>query len=203
LAKLPELTNEREQFARLLTECFPGLSEHQISLLWAHYELLSRWNRVLNLTSIRDLAEVVARHYCESLLLGAQLPPEPVSVLDVGSGGGFPGIPIAVLRPDCSLTLAESHHRKAVFLREATREYPNVRVAARRAEETGEQFDWTVSRAVRWSDVLKVRAAHVGLLLGAEDASQLRRKASIFEWEDPIELPGKRRVLIIGHQAGR
>jgi 16S rRNA (guanine527-N7)-methyltransferase len=203
LAHPPEQTSERKKFARLLAQCFPALSEHQIALLWTHYELLSRWNRVLNLTAIRDLAEVVDRHYCESLLLGAQLPPEPVSVLDVGSGAGFPGIPMAVLRPDCSFTLAESHQRKAVFLREATRDYPNVRVAARRAEDIPEHFDWIVSRAVRWGDALKVRATHAGLLLGAEDAGQLPREAGVWQWEDPIMLPGRRRVLIIGRHTGK
>jgi 16S rRNA (guanine527-N7)-methyltransferase len=187
----------------LLHECFPVLGERQISLLWAHYGLMMRWNRVLNLTAIRDLTEVVTRHYCESLFLGAQLPPEPVSVLDVGSGAGFPGIPIAVLRPDCLVTLAESHQRKAVFLREATRDYLNARVAARRAEEIAEDFDWIVSRAVRWNDVLEVRGAHVGLLLGAEDAAEAERKARGYRWEAPIDLPGgKRRVLVVGHRVG-
>lgn len=158
-----------------------------------------RWNRVLNLTTIRELPEIVARHYCESLFLGAHLPAEPVSVLDVGSGAGFPGIPMAVLRPDCSFTLAESHQRKAVFLREATREYGNVRVAARRAEEIPERFDWIVSRAVRWNDVLKVGAPHFGLLLGSEDAAEMQKKARGYRWEAPAELPwGERRVLMMG-----
>ena len=96
------------------------------------------------------------RHYCESLFVAIHLPEEPVSVLDVGPGAGFPGIPMAILRPDCRFTLAESHQRKAVFLREATRHLSNVRVAARRAEEAAGAFDWVVSRAVKWPDVSRV-----------------------------------------------
>jgi len=109
---------------------------------------------------------------------------------------------MAVLRPDSSFTLAESHQRKAVFLREATREYPNVRVVARRAEEIPEHFDWIVSRAVKWSDVLKARASHIGLLLGTDDAAEVLRKSRGYRWNTPIELPwGQRRVLVLGERS--
>lgn len=157
-----------------------------------------RWNRVLNLTSIGGLEEVVVRHYCESLFLGAQLPPEAVSILDVGSGGGFPGIPIAVLRPDCQVVLAESHQRKAVFLREATRGWSNVRVESRRAEEVGGEFEWVVSRAVRWEPIISLVQRHVGLLVSEEDA-QAAVKASGFTWAPLVWLPwGRHRVLLVG-----
>ena len=66
---------------------------------------------------------------------------------DIGSGAGFPGIPVAVLRPECQVALIESDHRKAAFLREATRDYPNVRIMRERAESAGEEFDWALSRA--------------------------------------------------------
>ncbi len=157
-----------------------------------------RWNRVLNLTSIGRLEEAVVRHYCESLFLGAHLPPEPVSVLDVGSGGGFPGIPIAVLRRDCQVVLAESHQRKAVFLREATRDWPNVRVEARRAEEVSGEFEWVVSRAVRWEPVLALARRHIGLLIGEEDARAATMTPG-FTWEPLVPLPwGRHRVLLLG-----
>lgn len=157
-----------------------------------------RWNRVLNLTSISSMEEAVVRHYCESLFLASQLPPEPVSVLDVGSGAGFPGVPMAALRPDCRIVLAESHQRKAVFLNEATRDWPNVRVEARRAEDVDGTFDWVVSRAVRWEPVLAVVQNSVGLLIGEEDA-QAAVGAPGFAWESAVALPwGLRRVLLVG-----
>jgi 16S rRNA (guanine527-N7)-methyltransferase len=119
-------------------------------------------------------------------------------VLDVGSGGGFPGIPIAALRPDCRIVLLESHQRKAVFLREATRDWPNVRVEARRAEDVQGTFDWVVSRAVRWEPVLGVVQRHVGLLIGEEDA-RAATAAPGFAWEPAIPLPwGRRRLLLLG-----
>ncbi len=111
-------------FADLLRERLRGiveLSPGQIAALEAHYELLVRWNKTVNLTTITSLEEAVERHYCESLFLGAHLPAGNLRVVDVGSGAGFPGFPVAILRPECSVTLVESHQRKAVFLREASR----------------------------------------------------------------------------------
>jgi 16S rRNA (guanine527-N7)-methyltransferase len=197
--------SETEDFARALTSGFGPfgqLSTDQVAELWRHYSLLVHWNRTLNLTSVTGLEDAVTRHYCESLFLGLQLPAASVSVLDVGSGAGFPGIPMAILRPDCRFTLAESHQRKAVFLREATRHLGHIRVAAGRAEELHETFGWVVSRAVKWSEVLKLpaagRAYALALLLGRDDAQELSKDE--FEWLPPIPLPwGKRRVLVIGH----
>ncbi len=199
-------------FAAILTRSFGPLhplSPETIAELLGHYELLLRWNKTLNLTSIAGLEEAVLRHYCESLFVGIHLPTSPVSVLDLGSGAGFPGIPMAILRPDCRVTLAESHQRKAVFLREATRHLSNVRVAACRAEKVEGAFDWVVSRAVKWPDVLKIAVAGaavvpirtVALLLGQEDAAEVVVQPK-FSWRQAIPLPwGHRRVLVIGQTA--
>ena len=216
--------SEAEDFSAVLASRFRQcgeLSSGVASELFRHYSLLLRWNRGMNLTSISGLEEAVVRHYCESLFLGVQLPAAAVSVLDVGSGAGFPGVPLAILRPDCTVTLAESHRRKAVFLREATRHLANVRVAACRAEEVAGRFDWVVSRAVKWADVLKVARLSgaapreggvaggesaeksgpaVGLLLGQEDAEAVRAgDGGGFEWCAAVHLPwGNRRVLMVG-----
>jgi len=125
-------------FPELLRKKLAGIlepSSAQVQILHAHYELLLRWNRVLNLTTIDSLEEAIERHYCESLFLAAHLNPRPLRLADVGSGAGFPGIPVAVVRPDCTVTLIESHKRKAAFLREATRKLPNVRVLSQRGED--------------------------------------------------------------------
>ncbi len=175
-----------------------GLSYEQVSALEAHYRLLQRWNRVLNLTSV-DQEDAIQRHYGEALFLGRHLPAGPLSVVDIGTGAGFPGIPVAVLRPDCTVTLVESHQRKAVFLKEATRQMANVRVLPKRAEEVPERFDWAISRAVSYGDlrkVLKRLAPHAALLTGAE----IPPESLGFEWEPGIPLPGGRqRFLRRGH----
>jgi len=193
-------------FPDLLREKLAGLVDltpEQIQLLQTHYELLKRWNRVLNLTAIDSLEEAVERHYCESLFLAAHLGQGPLRIADIGSGAGFPGIPVAVLRADCTVTLIESHARKAVFLREATRKLRNVRVLAKRAEEVAEQegferFDCAVSRAVSYKHlgrVLNSLAKTVDLLTGGEAPPG----DLCFTWNAPVPLPwGKQRFLTVG-----
>jgi 16S rRNA (guanine527-N7)-methyltransferase len=196
--------SEHEDFSRLLRQHFDEfrpLPPDQVARLYEHWCLLVRWNRSLNLTTVTALEESVVRHYCESLFVSIHLPNCPVSVLDVGSGPGFPGIPMAISRPDCQFTLAESHQRKAVFLREASRSLKNVRVESRRAAELDTaQFAWTVSRAVRWQDVLPLASQQAALLLGGDDAAQIASVAS-FEWRKPVALPwGDRRFLLVGRR---
>jgi 16S rRNA (guanine527-N7)-methyltransferase len=191
-------------FRELLRDRLSGiaeLSDAQAAALESHYNLLVRWNRTLNLTAIKDLAEVVERHYCESIFLAARLAAGPVRIVDMGSGAGFPGLPVAVCRPDCQLTLIESHQRKAAFLKEAARGLANVRVLGRRAEEVQEQFDLAISRAVSYRDLsatLKALAPAADLLSGAENPPAEMG----FLWGAPIPLPwGKQRYLWIGHRA--
>jgi 16S rRNA (guanine527-N7)-methyltransferase len=190
-------------FADLLRQRLAGIVEvsaGQVEALEAHYQLLLRWNRTLNLTSIKRMEEAVERHYCESLFLGTHLHQGRLRIADVGSGAGFPGFPVAVLRPDCSVTLIESHQRKAVFLREACRNLRNVRVLARRAEDVNEQFDWAISRAVSYKDLasfLKNLAPNVDLLTGGE----VPPDGIGFVWQLPILVPwGGQRFLRTGHQ---
>jgi len=143
-------------FRELLIQRVSGfckLSAAQLDQLQQHYELMLRWNKTINLTRIEEIEEAVDRHYAESLFLGSSLPPGALAVADVGSGAGFPGIPIAVLRPEVSMSLIESHQRKAVFLKEATRGLPNITVISERAEDVHDRFDWVVSRAVSWRDI--------------------------------------------------
>lgn len=161
-------------FLQLLSSEFAPygtLSEDQLARLEQHYSLLNRWNKKMNLTRITKLEDAVKLNYCESLFLGQCLPAGPLKIADVGSGAGFPGIPVAILRPECSVDLIESHQRKAVFLQEATRDCANVRVLARRAEECDPDYDWMVARAVRPADVLCLRlASNAALLVAAKDS---------------------------------
>ncbi|HUK16730.1 MAG TPA: 16S rRNA (guanine(527)-N(7))-methyltransferase RsmG [Bryobacteraceae bacterium] len=183
----------------LLAERFP-LRPEQFDALQQHYDLLRRWNRVLNLTSIEDVKEAAERHYGESLFLAAYLPAGALGIVDLGSGAGFPGFPVAVARPDAMVALVESHQRKAVFLREASRGMVNVRVLARRAESVAERFDWAVSRAVSYQDLgrsLARLAPAAALLTGAEPPPEILG----FRWDEPVRLPwGKQRFLRIGYR---
>jgi 16S rRNA (guanine527-N7)-methyltransferase len=178
-------------FPELLRQRLAGiveLSADQVATLEAHYELMVRWNRSLNLTTISGLEDVVERHYCESLFLGMFLPPTRQRIADIGSGAGFPGFPVAVLRPDCTVTLIESHQRKAVFLKEASRALPNVWVVAKRAEDVNETFDCVISRAVSYRDLSRSlsRLAPRALLLTGNEAPPTDLGLS---WQSPVALP--------------
>jgi len=158
---------------------YGSLTFAQIDALEAHYDLLTHWNSRLNLTRIESLEEAVRLHYCESLFVGTKLPAGPHRIVDVGSGAGFPGIPIAILRPECEVTLVESHQRKGVFLREASRNLANAKVITDRAENLKPEYDWLVSRAVSPEDVLKLRLANnLALLVGGEHMPGFERRES-------------------------
>ncbi len=160
-----------EDFRSLLAFEFSpcgNLTTEQLNLLDQHYQMLCRWNSKLNLTRITRLIDIVRFHYCESLYLGNYLPRKPLRIVDIGSGAGFPGIPVAIYRSDCRIDLVESHRRKAVFLREATRSLPNVRVIASRANDLIDGYDWMISRAVRAQDVMKLNLASKVALLGTQ-----------------------------------
>jgi len=175
-------------FHELLLERVSGfcqLSAAQLDQLERHYKLMLHWNKKINLTRIEGIDEAVDRHYAESLFLGVNLPSGPLSIADVGSGAGFPGIPIAVLRPECTVTLIESHQRKAVFLREASRSLSSVSVISKRAQEVTGKFDWIVSRAVSWEEIQKFafRLAPNLALLGTQ-APGLAEKVIPLPWAE-------------------
>ena len=187
-------------FAELLRERLGSvieLSPVYVHQLEKHFDLLNRWNRVLNLTSLKEPEAIVERHYCESLFLASHLPHGVLRIGDIGSGAGFPGIPLAIARPDCSVILIESNQRKSVFLREATRELANVNVIPARAEEITETFDWAISRAVRFSEIEKTvakLASNVATLGGPE-----MLPGNCFTWNTPIAVPwGNQRKLWLG-----
>jgi 16S rRNA (guanine527-N7)-methyltransferase len=186
-------------FRELLRRC-ASVNDVQAAQLEAHYELMCRWNRVLNLTRVEGLEEAIERHYCESLFLASAIPAVPgLRIADVGSGAGFPGYPVAVVRPECSVTLIESHRRKAVFLREASRSHPNVHVVVARAEDVHEEFDWLVSRAVSYGDLTGIVGRH-GRRIALLSGSEAPPAAWGLEWE-VTPLPwGKHRYLRVSRE---
>jgi 16S rRNA (guanine527-N7)-methyltransferase len=139
------------QIATILTPFLPSPPPGILPKLSTYLELLLKWNARTNLTAIRDPEEIVRRHFGESLFAGLHLAPEADSVLDFGSGAGFPGLPIALLHPEIAVTLAESQNKKSTFLREAVRTLGlKVEIWASRVETMPEdpQFHTVTLRAV-------------------------------------------------------
>jgi 16S rRNA (guanine527-N7)-methyltransferase len=136
--------------SRLLEPYLQPIPEALAGKLSVYLDLLLKWNARTNLTAIRDPEEIVRRHFGESLFTGAHLP-EATTLLDFGSGAGFPGLPIQLLLPDLMVTLAESQNKKATFLREVIRTLGlKTEVWAARVETmpTERQFDIVTLRAV-------------------------------------------------------
>jgi 16S rRNA (guanine527-N7)-methyltransferase len=96
------------------------LSPEQIEQFLAYLDLLLKWNRRMNLTALRTPAEIISRHFLDSLLLLPHLP-ETGRLLDIGSGAGFPGLPLKIARPGLTIDLVEATAKKVSFLKEAVR----------------------------------------------------------------------------------
>jgi 16S rRNA (guanine527-N7)-methyltransferase len=125
------------------------LTEDATRRLLAYIDLLAKWNRTYNLTAIREPERMVSHHLVDSLAVLTHLPPG--RLVDVGTGGGLPGIPIAIAQPDRQVALNDSNHKKGAFLQQAVIELglSNVTVHVCRAEEwhPPERFDGAISRA--------------------------------------------------------
>jgi 16S rRNA (guanine527-N7)-methyltransferase len=119
MATLPDSTIVNLLQPYLLPET--ALPDALYPKLSVYLDLLLKWNARTNLTAIRNSEEIVRRHFGESLFAAQHLAPNATTLLDFGSGAGFPGLPIALLRPEIQVTLAESQNKKATFLREVAR----------------------------------------------------------------------------------
>jgi 16S rRNA (guanine527-N7)-methyltransferase len=140
-----------DKIATVLAPYLEGEVPTQLSAKLSTYlDLLIKWNARTNLTAIRDPEEIVRRHFGESLFAARHLLPS-ATLLDLGSGAGFPGLPIQLLRPEIEVTLAESQNKKATFLREVIRTVGlPTEVWAARAETLPptRQFETVTLRAV-------------------------------------------------------
>ena len=125
---------------------------------------LKKWNKVHNITSITDDKEIVVKHFLDSLLYLKAIPAGKLTLCDVGSGGGFPGLPIAIVRADIEVTLLEPSRKKMAFLRQIRRllSLKNVEIIDARAEEvTDRQFDVVVTRALFTVSDMIIKAGHL------------------------------------------
>ena len=130
-----------------------ALTDGQIGQLRAYLDLLAKWNKVYNLTAVRDPAEMLTHHLLDSLAVVAPLhrhtQGQPARLLDVGSGGGLPGIVIAICCPEIDVTCVDAVAKKAAFIQQAAGALglANLRGLHARVETVGERFDVITSRA--------------------------------------------------------
>lgn len=186
-----------ETMAALLKPYVQGGVAPQLAAQLVDYlELLLKWNARTNLTAIRDPDEIVRRHFGESLFLGAHLR-DCSTLLDFGSGAGFPGVPVQLLRPEIAVTLAESQGKKAAFLREVVRHFGlQTEVWASRVEAmpSERRFDAVALRAVDKMDSAvreaAARASGCMLILGTSRASFADVLAAEFPVVERLPLPG-------------
>jgi len=199
-----------ETIRRALGEFQLDVNEQQIVYIQQYMKLLLAWNDKINLTAIRDPLEILYRHFCESMYAAVAVPVENGRLADVGSGAGFPGIPLKIIRPGLHTFLVESNMKKATFLAEVLRtiELPDTKVLVSRYEELGEDLmplDYVCSRAVgefepflAWAASERVATKQVILWIGGRDLDQARRGIE-WEWREPIPVPHSlRRYLLVG-----
>ncbi len=198
---LPQLS--RSEFTRRLTACSPApLSARAQNALWAHFRELDRWNPRLSLVGPGTGEKVVERHYGEALaalpLLGAAR-----TLLDVGSGGGFPGLVLAAARPDLEVTLVEARERKWSFLVAAVRRAElsvrclNARVGAAHDASLGSSYDLVTWRALRLPDATVAGLQAISRRMLVWCASELPVVPTTWRCGREVELSGSvhRRIV--------
>ena len=209
------------------------LAPMQLDQISTYINLLLRWNARINLTAIRNEEEIVTRHFGESFFLARHVVPRSVDrhcaeapaqleasaapqaltrILDIGSGAGFPALPIKIWAPEIQLTMIESNHKKAAFLREVARALTltNVDVIADRAEALTAHEDFpranivtlraveNFARTLTQAEALLMPNGSLALLIGISQA-RLLKSAQNVQWKSPIPIPQSNgRVLSIG-----
>jgi 16S rRNA (guanine527-N7)-methyltransferase len=192
------------------------LTTNDLLNISTYIDLLIRWNARINLTAIRTEEEIVTRHFGESLFAARHLfprvarapSPAKIRLIDVGSGAGFPGLPIKIWAPEIDLTLIESNQKKATFLREVTRQLTltSINVFSGRAENfPNPPAEVVTLRAVEhFETILPIAASLVApagrlaLLISQPQLAQAQELTPTFTWTPPLPVPlSASRVLAI------
>jgi 16S rRNA (guanine527-N7)-methyltransferase len=192
------------------------LTTNDLQHISTYIDILLRWNARMNLTAIRSEEEIVTRHFGESFFAARHLFPRislntSVPLADIGSGAGFPGIPIKLWAPEIALTLIESNQKKATFLREVVRvlKLTNVNIENARAETLPPAtFNVVTLRAVeRFADVLPAAArllagsGRLALLIASSQLAVAHSLPTGMSWDQPVPIPGSRsRIVLVGRQ---
>jgi 16S rRNA (guanine527-N7)-methyltransferase len=201
-----------EVVRRALQEFGVEVDDNQVQLIQQYTGILQHWNDKLNLTAIRSPLEILHRHFGESMFAAAAVPLRKCRLADIGTGAGFPGIPLKILRPEIDLFLVESNIKKGTFLAEVVRDLglKDVRVLISRYEELGEELaplDFVCSRALgeferflTWARAREVSADGAILWIGGRDLEEVKRTDG-WEWREPIAVPNSlQRYLLLGRK---
>jgi len=199
---------DNEAIARALAAYGIRAANDQVAQVRSYMTLLLRWNEKLNITATHDPQEILVRHFCESMYAVASGGIEGGRLADVGSGGGFPGLPIKIIVPALEVSLIEANRKKAVFLAEVVRSLglTHVQVEAKRYQElgAGAPLDYVCARALGGYDqVLGWASSSAGartaiLWLGAGEVKRAMQITG-WGWRKPVTLPQSRgRFLLIG-----
>jgi 16S rRNA (guanine527-N7)-methyltransferase len=206
----PPLDISTQQICDALSPYGISPGKDQVARIRAYITLLLKWNRTISLTSITDPAEIVGRHFGESMYASKLLPVENCRLADVGTGAGFPGLALKIACPDAQILLVDSNKKKCAFLSEVVRElgFKGVEIHTERFEEIrpdNVQANIITSRAVgefkdliRWSKNALVRRGHLILWVGAEDSTRIAQTPS-WTWQPAVHIPeSQRRFILIG-----
>ena len=136
-----------------------NVSDNQLALFQQYSSLLISWNEKFNLTAITDEKQIIEKHFLDSLFLAKYINLNNKKVLDIGTGAGFPGIPLAIIFPNASFYLSDSNGKKITFLKEVVKELNlnNVTIIQSRIEEMNkyrDQFDYVSARALKQLNIL-------------------------------------------------
>ena len=185
-------------------------SPSQAEAIQRYAVVLLQWNQKVSLTSLRDPAEILQRHFGESMFAASAVPISCGRLADVGAGAGFPGLALKIACPKLDVVLVESNMKKSAFLLEVVRflNLDGVEVVRSRMEDLSVRagFAGFVSaravgnfdRILRWARKALSGEGQVLLWLGAADAKEVSSRHG-WGWREPIEIPGShRRVLLVG-----
>ena len=185
------------------------LSEAQLAQISTYLQALKKWNEVVPLTALEDEAEIVSRHFGESMFGGSVVSMNSGRLADVGTGAGFPGLALKIVFPGLEITLIEPNMKKCAFLREVIHnlELKDVEIARCTYEEfaPSQPWDYICSRALgnykpmlHWSRNFVAPNGRIVLWLGLDDSIAVS-KVKNWQWDLPIAVPeSKRRVILVG-----
>lgn len=210
----PQAPLSLEQIAHALSPFAAGVhvSAAAMGKIRSYIELLTAWNQSISLTAIDDKLEVVVRHFGESIFASSAVPIRSGRLADVGSGAGFPGLPMKIVSDALDVVLLEPNLKKSAFLNEVKRALAlnGVDVSRTRYEEYGAacKFDFVCARALgdyrrllRWARTALAPDGRVVLWLGEEDSILVGRTRG-WSWDLPIRIPeSSRRVIQVGRPA--
>ena len=184
-----------EDFRALVATRLLGIwdvDDAALEKLARHHELFDRWNLRNDRTAVRDTGEAVERHYCEGIFVATHVPRGSQVIADLGSGLGFPGAIIAAILPTVTVHLVESNLDKALFLRDSTRGWPNVKVRSARVQNLPDKFEMVVARGFPLAEYKTCGPvlSSVGLCVGS------RAEAQIIGSEDFEPIPWANKGII-------